>query len=422
MRDKVEIDLARDVLPVYWNIFEALVRWLLLWGGRAAGRSYASAQKTVLHVMEGERRMAGAFRKVGNTRKRSVVADIQAIIDHWGLKKYFKYNRTEHDFLFLPLENPIITCGVDQPDKFQSIKNLTFAWCEEATQFTRKDIRDINMVVGRDKRDDVIAQILLSFNPQYNSWIKDDLFDNPTKLFKKNSAEAWATYKDNPFVSESLIAEIEDLINQDMGYYKMWCLGKWTMLKGAIFTNWEIVDEMPDDEFFDDIIAGVDFGFTHPFVFLKVGWKENDIYIEQKIYEEGLEPNDQIEAMNREVPDFKAKHYEIYADNNRPDTIQQLSDLDWNIFAAEKPPGSVLDSIQEVKNYNLKIVEDSTSVTDEIKAYKWKEDKLGNPIEGSPVKINDHAMDAMRYAIYSYVCKYKRSSGVKVRQISLGGY
>ncbi len=56
--------------------------------------------------------------------------------------------------------------------------------------------------------------------------------------------------------------------------------------------------------------------------------------------------------------------------------------------------------IDKVKQYKLHILEDSINLIKEIRSYKWKEDKEGRILE-EPVKFNDHAMDAMRYALVS---------------------
>jgi len=37
----------------------------------------------------------------------------------------------------------------------------------------------------------------------------------------------------------------------------------------------------------------------------------------------------------------------------------------------------------------------------EIQTYSWRTDRQGNILE-QPVKFNDHAMDAIRYAVYTW--------------------
>ncbi len=59
-----------------------------------------------------------------------------------------------------------------------------------------------------------------------------------------------------------------------------------------------------------------------------------------------------------------------------------------------------------VKSMPLFITRRSTNIIKEIKSYKWKTDKDGKVLD-EPVKFNDDAMDAMRYAIYTRMFKPK---------------
>jgi len=55
-----------------------------------------------------------------------------------------------------------------------------------------------------------------------------------------------------------------------------------------------------------------------------------------------------------------------------------------------------------VKRYKLHIHKDSVNLIKEFQGYKWKEDKNGNILD-EPVKFNDHALDAVRYGIFTHL-------------------
>jgi phage terminase large subunit len=57
-----------------------------------------------------------------------------------------------------------------------------------------------------------------------------------------------------------------------------------------------------------------------------------------------------------------------------------------------------------VKSYPLFVRHGSTNLIHEIQGYKWKKDKNDNILE-EPIKANDHALDAMRYAIFTHLTK-----------------
>ena len=70
----------------------------------------------------------------------------------------------------------------------------------------------------------------------------------------------------------------------------------------------------------------------------------------------------------------------------------------FNIKACKKGPGSVKAGLDWLQRYKLKITKRSTNVQKELKAYKLKTNKEGKVIDGEPVDLNNHAMDALRYA------------------------
>jgi phage terminase large subunit len=64
--------------------------------------------------------------------------------------------------------------------------------------------------------------------------------------------------------------------------------------------------------------------------------------------------------------------------------------------------------INKMKEYKIFITRNSVNIQKEIKSYKWQEDKNGRILE-SPVKFNDHALDAIRYAVHTH--ELKKGSG-----------
>ncbi len=59
-----------------------------------------------------------------------------------------------------------------------------------------------------------------------------------------------------------------------------------------------------------------------------------------------------------------------------------------------------------MKTKKLHIHERCINTIKEIQGYKYKEDRNGNVLE-EPVKFNDHTMDALRYAVFTYYGKPK---------------
>ena len=88
---------------------------------------------------------------------------------------------------------------------------------------------------------------------------------------------------------------------------------------------------------------------------------------------------------------------EIYCDAAEPKTIEELVRNGFNTKPANK---DVTEGIRTVKGTPLTIHQDSLNLLKELKSYRWKTDRNGNKLD-MPVKFSDHAIDAMRYAIFS---------------------
>jgi len=90
----------------------------------------------------------------------------------------------------------------------------------------------------------------------------------------------------------------------------------------------------------------------------------------------------------------------IYCDAAEPARIEEIKRAGFKAIAANK---DVKAGIDFIKSRKLFIHQGSVNLLKEIKSYKFKvnKNKVGNTPE-EPLKLNDHAMDAMRYAAISF--------------------
>jgi len=107
------------------------------------------------------------------------------------------------------------------------------------------------------------------------------------------------------------------------------------------------------------------------------------------------------------------KKVQIYADSARPDLISE-----WRVAGVkiDKANKGVFEGINTVKGFNIHITKNSVNVLKEIDLYAWKVDKDGNSLD-EPVKVNDDAMDAIRYALTPYIKKSGKTKSIKVKYL-----
>jgi phage terminase large subunit len=226
-------------------------------------------------------------------------------------------------------------------------------------------------------------KMILDYNPSdATSWIYE-LPEEDTTIIK-------STYKDNPFLEQSIIKQIENLQYTDAALWSIYGLGERATSRKNIYSNWTFLDSKPEK--FNQYIMGLDFGFNHPTSLVKVWYCEDELFIETVLYESYLTTTNLLERMEELGVD---KNVEIMADYARPEIIAEMKQSNFNVHNASK---SVKKGIDNVKTF--KIFGNSTDKTlqKEYENYMWK--KVGDQIIDEPVKLYDDSMDAIRYSVY----------------------
>lgn len=216
--------MLKEILvnDIYLPLLECRTRFLILYGGGGSGKSVFAAQKVILRIVGEKGHKFLCLRKVGETVKDSIFAELQGAIDDMGLHDEFHINKTERSFLHTPTGNQILCKGLDEPGKIKSIKGITGMWLEEATDFDQDDLDQLDIRIRGEKPNYV--QFILSFNPiDENHWLKKRFFDKNDK----NATICHSTYLDNHFLSTEDRERLESLKERNELYYDVYCLGKW---------------------------------------------------------------------------------------------------------------------------------------------------------------------------------------------------
>lgn len=361
----------------------------LIYGGAGSGKSYTVAQYILLEIIaKHPNKTILVTRKYNPSLKLSSIKLFKELLEN-SIPLPYKERKAEQCLIF-PNGCEVYFRGLDDPEKIKSME-FNFIWLEEATEFTQDDYEQLRLRL-RKATHDTRNRMFLTFNPiGKHSWIYKHFFQEK----QKDTAILHTTYKDNPFLEKEYVEMLENLVNTDRYYYEVYVLGKFAELFNVIYDNWEVIRENQLPKDFDEIIYGVDFGYNNPSACLEIGLKDNEIYILREIYQKGLTNNDLMELLE----DFMySKTAPLYADSAEPDRIQELEDRGFYVYPAKK---SVKDGIDYVKRFKIYISRRCTHTIEEIEQYKWREDREGNVLE-EPVKLNDHAMDALRYAVFTH--------------------
>jgi phage terminase large subunit len=186
----------------------------------------------------------------------------------------------------------------------------------------------------------------------------------------------------------------------DENYRRVYLEGKTGSLEGLIFSNYELVDEMPAE--FKWKCYGMDFGYTNdPSTIIDVRLANGALWVDELLYETGLlntpnpmnKPNLVDEIKKNKIP----LNAEIIADSAERKSIDEIICYGFNnLFPAIKGTDSIRQSINVVQRYPIKITKRSINMIREIRNYRWAKDNKGNTLE-KPIDELNHCLDPLRY-------------------------
>jgi phage terminase large subunit len=359
----------------------------LIYGGAGAGKSCTVAQYIIYLLLRAKNKHILVTRKTNPSLRLTAYRLVLNLLEHYQIP--YEHHKADQIIKFKPNRNLIFFRGLDDPEKIKSAE-FNYVWMEEATEFTLEEYQQVKLRLRRNTTDHRRNQMFLTFNP-IPSWIKEYFFDERKE---DDIGIMRVTYKDNPFLDEEYIRLLEELAEQDRTYHKIYALGEFATPGHVIYTHYTIEDKAPNH--FDEIIYGVDFGYNNPTAVLKIGILDNEFWVLDEIYQTHLTNQDLIDLLKDFIHSPTAL---IYCDSAEPQRIQELKRAGFNARPAFK---DVKLGIDIVKRQKLHIVKTCANTLKEIKLYRWKQDAQGNILD-HPVKFNDHAMDALRYAIASWI-------------------
>ena len=379
------MDINLDSTIVFQKNWEAKTRFIANEGSARSSKTISIAQKYILKFQQTTGKILTIARKTGPSLVSSVMRDFFDQLKLMGLYSSENHNKSEKTYVLHG--NIVEFISMDDPQKKRGAKR-NYLWLNEGNELIYEDFIQLNMRTTEE--------VTLDYNPsaEYH-WIYDKVIPRLNKDGSPACTFIHSTYKDNPFLEQSLVNEIEALKDSDPEYWKIYGLGERAKSTTTIYSNWDIVPSLPDS--FDELVYGVDFGFNNPSVLLEIRIKDRDVYIREKIYATKLTNSDFIRGMQEVIP-AEYRRYFIKADSAEPDRIQEIAEAGFNVLAAQKGPNSIKDGIDRLKRIKLHVTADSVNTIKEIKGYKWKIDRDGHVLDET-VKFMDHSMDAMRYAL-----------------------
>lgn len=375
------VELGIKVNKVYRHLNRSKKRFIVEQGGTRSGKTYNIVIWLIMQAVTRKGITIAIVRKTYPSLRATVLRDFIEIMERLRLYDERCHNKSEGTYTFKN-GSMVEFLSVDKPQKIRGRKRA-ICFINEANELTYEDFFQLNIRTTE--------RLICDYNPSEEFWIYDELIPREDCDFYIT------TYLDNPFLTPELVREIERLRDTDEYYWSVYGKGEKAVIKGVVFTNWEIKDfEFLDaaDENFKELSGyGIDFGFTNdPTTLIAIHKQGGELWVRQMIWERGLTNP----AIAKRMEELEVENHNIVADSAEPKSIQELQDAGWNVRPAKKGKGSIREGIGVLKKYKINVHSNSPELIKEFKNYKFRQDRTGKYLN-EPIDKFNHGIDAIRY-------------------------
>lgn len=343
-------------------------------GGTRSGKTYSVLQLLALIAnRSAEPLLISVVTQTFPQLRQGAMRDFERVISE--LPIGFTENKSTHTWNIK--RSKIEFFSADQYEKVLGAQR-DILFVNEANRLGYEVVRQLMVRTGGKK--------FFDYNPVSAFWMNEHI------LPRNDVAQIHSTYLDNAHLSPSQIAEIESH-RRDENWWRVYGLGLEGRLEGLVFPNWEGVDAMPPG---CKVRYGLDFGFNDPTALIKIGVLGDDLYLEELIYQRGMisaEIGARMAALG-----IQRRADKILGDSAAAEQIETLYRDGWNIHPSRKGAGSIVGGIDQMKRYNIKVVQSSSNLITELYNYTWEKDKNDNLLN-RPIDGFCHLIDAARYAL-----------------------
>lgn len=383
-------------------------------GGRGSTKSSFWAIELVLGIKRDPTANGVVVRKVADTLRDSVYAQVLWAIDILGCSAEFRSSVSPMEIVYKPTGQRILFRGADKPEKLKSLKMksgyVKYIVFEELDQFRgMNEIRSILQSLMRGGDD---FRVFYSYNPprSRDNWVNREVLTERDDRMVHTS-----TYLDVPkhWLGTQFLVEAAELERTKPTAYAHEYLGDITGTGGVVFENVRIEalsDERVAD--FDRLHNGLDFGwFPDPSALTRMHFAaaQNTLYVFDELVvnrTKNAELADLIKTRLGEVRDGEGKvtvpHRRelIMCDSAEPQNIVELYDLGLDTRGVKKGPGSVEFGIKWLQSLDAIVIDNVRCpvAAMEFTVYEYERTPDGEYCSTLP-DANNHTIDSVRYAM-----------------------
>lgn len=346
----------------------------------------------------------------------AIIAPTYKILQQSTLEKFFslfppfrKLYKEQKGEIVISETKKIYTRSADNPLGLEGM-TLDFAWLDEAGMMPRlvwNVIRSRVSITG--------GQVLLTTTPYSMNWIYQDFYlPWKNKLDPSLSFFTWKSIDNSKFSKKFFEEERKRLRPEE--FARRYC-GEFKKMEGLVYdlSSDQIIDitSLPSVARF---VAGIDWGYRNPSAILILAITKDKVYVVDEWKEVGKTTAEIIDVLKGFISRYNIS--KIYPDPAEPDRIKELALSGIECENVSKDIKGGISYVQQlIKEKKLFVFKSCENFLDEINSYHYPENNLTDV----PVKLNDHLLDCLRYALYSMNLNLKAAREEKLTDAVVSG-
>lgn len=355
-------------------------------GSSRSGKTFNTVIWLIVYCVQHPSATISVVRKTLTATRRSVLRDFKENMVAMGQWDDRRYSKSEFIYRF-PNGSWIEFFGADNEQKLRGSKRRIL-YVNEGNELSFLEWQQLQMRTTEFS--------IIDYNPSFSEehWICQ--LNNEPKTFHFIS-----TYRDNPFLEQKVVDEIESLRDKNPSLWRVYGLGLQAVIEGLVFENVEYVDTIPRWVKKRGFL-GMDFGYTHDPTAIEEVWVHGDeLWVDEVAYQTRMLTGDIIDTL-RQHQQRAGRTFKIISESADPRMVDEIYNAGLNIHAVRKYPGSIMAGIGRMLQMRIKVTRRSVNIVKEFKSYTYGQDKEGRWLN-EPAGGFDHAIDGIRYVVLSEV-------------------
>ena len=374
---------------------------ILMPGGTSSGKTIAILLYLISVSQSQNDVLISVMTDTAPALRDGALRDFRTILKQTQIQDQYEENRTDKIYTNIFTGSQIQFTALDDELKARGGRR-DYLYINEANRISWPTYEQLHVRTRR--------QTICDWNPSGRFWA----YDHYLEAHRSDYVTFTSTYLDNEALDDNTIHTIESH-DHTGNWWRVYGLGQLGELENNVYTGWKRLSQLPQAR--ELLCYGIDYGNSPDPTAMVAVWRDtgNGMVVFEQVFETAnLLIGDQANLVKAGVD--KRGDATIYCDygGGGASLIAQLGSMGLMAVNADKRAGSVLAGIAAVQNIHA-VGYLGRDLEREYLAYQHKVKRGSGEVLPEPHDGNDHLLDALRYAWYSYDKEQSEINASKAR-------